>query len=56
MGNEHWESRYHGLKAALEDAYAEAKWDSARIDAIAAELVQVERRLSSEVPGDSQQS
>lgn len=46
MGSEHWTDRYQGLKAALEDAYAEPVWNSDRIDAIAAEMTKVERHMS----------
>ncbi len=48
MGFEHWESRYLALKEALVQAYESPTWDTDRIDAIATELSQLERLLSTE--------
>ena len=37
---------YQSLRAELDDAYAEAEWDSARIDRITARMAPLERALS----------
>ena len=46
MTSEMLSGEYQSLRAELDDAYAEAEWDSARIDRITARMAPLERALS----------